>query len=72
MWFRLGLLAALKKKLDVKSSFRRHDMLLFDAVHVRERLCVDSIMLTYIGLIDYSEGSRETSILADHKLVFMF
>ncbi|KAH7979126.1 hypothetical protein HPB49_008288 [Dermacentor silvarum] len=47
-------------------------MLLFDEVQVRERKCVDSKMLTYIGLVDYGEGSGETTALANHRLVFMF
>ncbi|KAH7942568.1 hypothetical protein HPB49_025363 [Dermacentor silvarum] len=69
--FDLDFFAALKKKLDEKSCFQRHDMLLFDEVLVRERKCVDSKTLTYIGLVDYGEDSGETSALANHGLVFV-
>ncbi|KAH9367695.1 hypothetical protein HPB48_007807 [Haemaphysalis longicornis] len=63
---------ALKKKLEARSEFQKHGMLLFDEIQVRERKCVESRTLTYIGFVDNGNGNGETSALANHALVFMF
>ncbi|KAH9376841.1 hypothetical protein HPB48_009749 [Haemaphysalis longicornis] len=47
-------------------------MLLFDEIQVRERKCVESRTLTYIGLVDNGNGNGETSALVNHALVFVF
>ncbi|KAH7943375.1 hypothetical protein HPB52_007602 [Rhipicephalus sanguineus] len=47
---------ALKAKLDSKTEFERHGMLLFDEILVRERKSVNSKTLTYTGLVDYGDG----------------
>ncbi|KAH9383950.1 hypothetical protein HPB48_025894 [Haemaphysalis longicornis] len=63
---------ALKTKLDSKTDFERHGMLLFDEILVRERKSVNSKTLTYTGLVDYGEKDQQCSELANHALVFMF
>ncbi|KAH6939754.1 hypothetical protein HPB50_021558 [Hyalomma asiaticum] len=67
---------ALKDKLEPKSNFQKHGMLLFDEMQVRERKCVNSKTLTYAGFVDHGEGVNRAKSsatgLANHALVFMF
>ncbi|KAH6946427.1 hypothetical protein HPB50_013341 [Hyalomma asiaticum] len=63
---------ALKTKLNSKTEFERHGMLLFDKILVRQQKTVHSKTLTYTGLVDFGEGDKRCSELANHALVFMF
>ncbi|XP_040074289.1 uncharacterized protein LOC115313165 [Ixodes scapularis] len=70
--FDVNFFAVLKRKLQGKSEFQRHGMLLFDEIQVRERKAVNSKTLSYTGLVDHGDTDQESSELANHGLVFMF
>lgn len=67
-------LKILSKKVERMTDTAKHGVLLFDAVHLRKSLHVNSSTLTYSGLEDFGNdisgvGHKE---LADNALVFMF
>ncbi|KAH6942676.1 hypothetical protein HPB50_009227 [Hyalomma asiaticum] len=74
--FNEDFFVALKDKVEPKSNFQKHGILLFDEMQVRERKCVNSKTLTYAGFVDHGEGVNRAKSsatgLANHALVFMF
>lgn len=65
----------IKKKIFILSNEQKHGMLLFDEIMLRECIHVNSSTLTYSGLENlgkYYPQDQNTSLKANHGLVFMF
>lgn len=70
--FDVNFFTALKRKLQGKSKFQRHSMLLLDEIQVGERKADNSKTLSYTGLVDHRDTDQQSSEQANHGLVFMF